>query len=233
MRTDWLSRPICFGLIKVYPLIPRLRALVQATKLLDDFAVENAVREDVYQLVDAVWQKREELDLDPESQRLLNNKQGFLKNGLTLSLGPDRVAFKEIQVRLRKAQNEFQRSITEEGGGICFTLDETPGCSRGCPVGLTPKNGKLCITFQQIDILPALTYDKNSGAPLGISQSCGLVIEDKMVQKPETVEKFSAILHSQLKDAGQRELDILNQLKKAGEESRSLFSPGPSMLYST
>ena len=79
---------------------PKLRdASAEAQNLLDNFAIETAMHEDLFKLVDAVLKKNE--DLHQESYNLLKKKhKDHIRNGLKLPIGPKRDRFKEIKTRL-------------------------------------------------------------------------------------------------------------------------------------
>ena len=88
---------------------PVLRKASSNTKnLLDDFAIETAMREDLFALVDAVLNKGE--NIDHESLHYLQKvHKEFIRNGLKLPVGPKRDRFKEIKTRLSQLTTEFPR----------------------------------------------------------------------------------------------------------------------------
>lgn len=56
---------------------------------MDEFAIEVSMREDIYQLIKAAFQKGEKLDL--ESQHLLEKEQkSYIRNGLCIPAGSKR-----------------------------------------------------------------------------------------------------------------------------------------------
>lgn len=137
----------------------------EAEKLLDDFAIETAMREDLYLLVDAALKKNE--PLDPESRRLLEKEhKDYIRNGLGLPAGPKRDRFKEIKKRLSQLSIEFQKNLNEENGGLWFTPEELDGVPEdvlsGLQKGEGENEGKLRLTFKYPDLFPALKYAKNS-----------------------------------------------------------------------
>ncbi|KAL1987257.1 hypothetical protein VTN96DRAFT_4285 [Rasamsonia emersonii] len=137
----------------------------EAEKLLDDFAIETSMREDLYRLVDAVLKKNE--DLDPESRRLLEKEhKDYIRNGLGLPAGPQRDRFKEIKKRLSQLSIEFQKNLNEENGGIWFTREELDGVPEdvlsGLQKGEGENEGKLRLTFKYPDLFPTLKYAKNA-----------------------------------------------------------------------
>ncbi|MCJ1439435.1 hypothetical protein MMC27_008829 [Xylographa pallens] len=136
-----------------------------AMELLNDFGIETAMREDLFQLVDAVLKKNEELD--PESYHLLQKQyKGYNRNGMKLSDGPQRNRLKEIQKRLQQLDIEFGKNQNEENGGIWFDPQEL----RGIPddvlaeleKGTGENTGKLRLTFEVPHRFAALQYAKNS-----------------------------------------------------------------------
>lgn len=75
----------------------------KADEIMDEFGIEAAMREDVFRLVDAAWQKAKKGEevLDGESLRLLEKeRKGYLHYGLGIEKGPKRDRYKEIRKRL-------------------------------------------------------------------------------------------------------------------------------------
>ena len=140
-------------------------ASTEADKMLNEFSIESAMREDVYRLVDAAFEKKEQLD--PESQRLLEKeRKEYIRNGLGLPVGPKRDRFKEIKQRLAQISIEFQKNLNEEKGGIWFTPEELDGVPEDTVATLTKGDGenagKLRLTFKYPDLFPTLNYAKNA-----------------------------------------------------------------------
>ena len=141
-------------------------ASTEAEKLLDDFSIESSMREDVYQLVDAVL-KNGSAKLDPESQRLLEkDHKTYIRNGLGLPAGPKRDRFKEIKKRLSQLSIVFQKTLNEENGGLWFTAEELEGVPEDVVSGLQKGEGenagKLRLSFKYPDLFPTLKYAKNA-----------------------------------------------------------------------
>lgn len=139
-------------------------ASTEAEKLMDNFSIESSMREDVYQLVEAVLEKGEKLD--PESQRLLEKThKDYIRNGLGLPAGPKRDRYKEIKKRLSQLSIIFSKNLNEEVGGIWFTPEELEGVPKDV-VSLFAKGegenaGKLRMTFKYPDVIPTTKYAKN------------------------------------------------------------------------
>ena len=136
----------------------------EADKLLDDFAIESSMREDVYQLVDAALKKGEKLDA--ESQRLLEKeRKSYIQNGLGIPAGPKRDRFKEIKKRLSQISIIFQKNLNEENGGVWLTREELNGVPEDVLSGLKEGEGehagKLRLSFKYPDLFPTLKYATN------------------------------------------------------------------------
>jgi len=141
---------------------PKLRdASSKAEEMMDAFQIEASMRDDIFKLVDAAFQKKE--DLDPESQRLLEReRKSYITNGLGIPAGPERERYKEIRKRLSQIQIEFQKNLNEENGGIWFTRKELEGVPsdvvEGFEKGTGENEGKLRFTFKYPDLFPTLKF---------------------------------------------------------------------------
>ncbi|KAF4611316.1 hypothetical protein G7Y89_g15697 [Cudoniella acicularis] len=133
----------------------------KAEETMDEFNIEASMREDIFKLVDAAFNKKEELD--PESQRLLEKeRKSYIRNGLGIPAGPLRDRFKEIKKRLSTIQIEFQKNLNEENGGIWFTKKELEGVPEDTLAtfekGTGDNEGKLRFTFKYPDLFPTLKF---------------------------------------------------------------------------
>lgn len=226
-------------------------ASTEAEKLMDDFSIEAAMREDVFQLVDAALKRRDKLD--PESQRLLEKEhKGFVRNGLNIPAGPKRDRFKEIKKRLSQLSIAFSKNLNEEKGGLWFTAEELDGVPEDVLSLLKKEGDKYWLTFKYPDLFPTLKYATNSATRqkvfvanenkcnqnvplfreaillrdeaarlLGYPNHAAFRIEDKMAKTPKTVDDFLGDLRSRLSQGGLDEIETLKALKKADLDSRS------------
>lgn len=145
-------------------------ASTEAEKQMDDFAIEASMREDIFQLVDAVFKKqKDDSSLEPESRRLLEkDHKGYIKMGLGIPAGPKRDRFKEIKKRLSELSITFSKNLNEEKGGLWFTPEELDGVPEDVTGGLkkgeagTENEGKLWLTFKYPDLFPTQKYCKNA-----------------------------------------------------------------------
>lgn len=161
-------------------------ASTEAEKIMDEFAIECNMREDVFRLVDAVYQrsglsasieqdkdrlidaalaKSAGLD-DVESARLLEKeRKSYIRNGLGLPEGPKRDRFKEIKKRLSQIQIEFQKNLNEENNGLWFAKEELDGVPQDVldtlEKGTGENEGKLRLSFKYPDLFPTLKFAKN------------------------------------------------------------------------
>ena len=140
-------------------------ASTEAEKQMDDFSIESAMREDVFKVVDAAYQKVEKggSKLDPESKRLLEKeRKSYIRNGLGLEAGPKRDRFKEIKKRLSQLSIVFQKNLNEENSGLWFTPDQLSGVPEDVLSTLTKgdgeNEGKLRLSFKYPDLFPTLKY---------------------------------------------------------------------------
>ena len=140
-------------------------ASTEADRLLNDFAIESSMREDVYKLYDAVLKKGEKLDA--ESQRLAEKSyKNFIQNGLNIPAGPKRERFREIAKRLSELAITFSRNLNEEKGGLWFTPEELEGVPQDVTSTLKRGEGeneaKLWLTFKYPDYFPTMKYAKHA-----------------------------------------------------------------------
>ncbi|KAH9218107.1 metallopeptidase MepB [Leptodontidium sp. 2 PMI_412] len=137
----------------------------EAEKLLKDFEIETAMREDLYHLVDAVAKKNEQLDT--ESTLLLGKQhREYIRNGLKLPIGPKRDRFKEIQQRLSQLSIQFRKNLNEAKLEMWFLPQELDGVPldviSGLEKGTGDKEGKLLMTSDFPHYIPTIKYAKSA-----------------------------------------------------------------------
>lgn len=140
-------------------------ASTEADKLIEEFSIESAMREDVFKVVDAVFKGDEKLDA--ESQRLLEKShKSYVMNGLSIPAGPQRDRFKQIKKELSDISINFQKRLNEETGGIWFEPKELEGVPEelidGFEKGEGSNAGKVRVSFKYPDLFPTLKYAKNA-----------------------------------------------------------------------
>ncbi|KIW81014.1 hypothetical protein Z517_04037 [Fonsecaea pedrosoi CBS 271.37] len=236
-------------------------ASTEAEKLMDDFSIEAAMREDVFNLVDAVLQKGDKLD--SESQRLLEKEhKAFVRNGLNIPAGPKRDRFKEIKKRLSQLGIAFSKNLNEEKGGLWFTAEELNGVPEDVLSLLKKEGDKYWLTFKYPDLFPTLKYATNSATRrtvfianenkcnqnvplfreaillrdeaarlLGYPNHAAFRIEDKMAKTTKTVDDFLADLRNRLSQGGLDEIATLKKMKEEDLKSRGEDFDGRYYLW--
>jgi metallopeptidase MepB len=236
-------------------------ASTEAEKLMDDYSIEAAMREDVFKLVDAALKKDDKLD--PESQRLLEKEhKAFVRNGLNIPAGPKRDRFKEIKKRLSQLGIAFSKNLNEEQGGLWLTADELNGVPEDVLSLLKKEGDNYWLTFKYPDLFPTLKYATNSATRqkvfvsnenkcnqnvplfreaiilrdeaarlLGYPNHAAFRIEDKMAKTPKTVDDFLGDLRQRLSQGGLDEIETLKKMKQADLESRGEKFDGRYYLW--
>ncbi|KAK5467321.1 metalloendopeptidase [Exophiala xenobiotica] len=236
-------------------------ASTEAEKLMDDYSIEAAMREDVFKLVDAALKKGDKLD--PESQRLLEKEhKAFVRNGLNIPAGPKRDRFKEIKKRLSQLGIAFSKNLNEEQGGLWLTADELKGVPEDVLSLLKREGDNYWLTFKYPDLFPTLKYATNSATRqkvfvsnenkcnqnvplfreaiilrdeaarlLGYPNHAAFRIEDKMAKTPKTVDDFLGDLRQRLSQGGLDEIETLKKMKQADLESRGERFDGRYYLW--
>ncbi|OAP59905.1 hypothetical protein AYL99_04907 [Fonsecaea erecta] len=236
-------------------------ASTEAEKLMDDFSIEAAMREDVFNLVDAVLKKGDKLDA--ESQRLLEKEhKSYVRNGLNIPAGPKRDRFKEIKKRLSQLGIAFSKNLNEEKGGLWFTAEELNGVPEDVLSLLKKEGDKYWLTFKYPDLFPTLKYGTNSATRrkvfianenkcnqnvplfreaillrdeaarlLGYPNHAAFRIEDKMAKTPKTVDDFLADLRNRLSQGGLDEIATLKKMKEEDLKSRGEEFDGRYYLW--
>ena len=133
----------------------------EAEKLMDDFAIEAVMREDIFKLVESAKDRGDALD--PESQRLLEKSyKDYIRYGMSLPAGPQRDRFKEIKKRLSQLSIVFSKNLNEEKGGIWWTPKEVEGVPQDLvstwEKGTGENEGKVRMTFKKPDYFPVMKY---------------------------------------------------------------------------
>ncbi|RAL61275.1 hypothetical protein DID88_010354 [Monilinia fructigena] len=203
----------------------------KAEEIMDEAQIEMAMREDVFQLVDAVYKKGE--NLDPESKRLLEKEyKGYIKNGLGIEKGPKRDRFKEISKRLATIGTKFQKNLNEEDGGIWFTLKGLDGFAKDAETRkqVFVQNENKC--HENVELFKeAIILRDEAARLLGYPDHASFRIEDKMAKTPATVNEFLHDLKVQLAPGGVKEIDHLKSIKKQDLDARGLGSTNDNNYY--
>jgi metallopeptidase MepB len=141
----------------------------EAQQIIEECDIEVSMREDIFVLVQAVWDKLQQggSGLDGESLRLLEKeRKNYIRNGLGIEKGSKRDRFKEIKRRLSQLSIEFQKNLNEENGGVWFTEKELEGIPddvlSGLDLGTGENEGKVKVSFEYTDLFPVLKFALNA-----------------------------------------------------------------------
>ena len=148
------------------PLAELREASDASEVLVTSFEAETFMREDLFQIIDAVAQKGE--DLEPESQQYLETKhRAFVKNGLKIEAGPNRFRFAEITKELQELKIAYGKSLNSSSG-LWFTPEELDGFPSEMLAGLkigekeAVNEGKVWLPLKRSYLDVALRHVTNS-----------------------------------------------------------------------
>ncbi|KAL0939791.1 metallopeptidase [Colletotrichum truncatum] len=100
----------------------------KARSMLRDYQTEASMDEDVFRLVDAVYNTTANESLTAEQRNFLNKKhKEFVKNGLRIPPGPKRERFKHIRSRIDTLTSQFSKNLAEDKTAVYFHPDELAG----------------------------------------------------------------------------------------------------------
>lgn len=140
-------------------------ASTEAENLLDQSAIEQNLRVDVFKVYNELWEKIKGTNAtDPESMKFLEKTvKNFKRNGLALP-EEKRDQVKKLKMRLADLQTQFAKNSNEENGRLTFTLEELAGVPESVidQFEKVTEDGqeKYRVTFKYPDILPVLKYAK-------------------------------------------------------------------------
>ncbi|WP_088341509.1 M3 family metallopeptidase [Robiginitalea sediminis] len=114
---------------------PEIQALAQEiSPKLAEFANDITLNQSLFNRVNAIWEKRDALDLDPEQQTLLERKyRHFSRNGAHLN-DSEKTRLREIDKALSKLKLAFGEHVLEETNSFRMHLTDPEDLS-GLPEG--------------------------------------------------------------------------------------------------
>ncbi|KAK9381580.1 uncharacterized protein V2V93DRAFT_367323 [Kockiozyma suomiensis] len=223
----------------------------KAEEFYRDFEIESSMREDLFKVVNAVYNSKP--DIDPESKRLLEKMNlDFVRNGLALPI-ETREELKVLQKKLSNLEVQYNKNLGEETGFIMFTADELDGVPEDIVSQFAEVDGKYKMTYKYPDLFPVMKYAKNPDTRrrafvgdqnkvmentellmkavklradiahlLGYKTHAAYVLEDRMAKSPEKVMTFLNDLRTKLSIAGKAEITKLLELKAEDQKALSL-----------
>jgi metallopeptidase MepB len=152
---------------------PNLReASRQAEKLIARSEAEFLTREDVFKLIDSVFEKHQNLrtegraELDAESGYLLQRKhQEYLQNGLRIPAGPQRERFMTARAELDDLLTAARKSLSEVDDGIWFLRKDlvgVPDTSLATMEESKEDPNKIWVTFRKPHFIAIMQNCANS-----------------------------------------------------------------------
>lgn len=165
------SKVLSFYLnVSTDPAIRAASAAAQKERL--HFLIDCGMREDVFRLVDAVFQKDEALD--PESRKyLLEERRNYLRNGIAVTLQSGRERFVDIKKRLSSIATEFSNNLDEEICTVWFTREELEGVPEDSlgqlESGSGDYDGKLGVSLKGLEVGDIMASTLSSETRRGLS----------------------------------------------------------------
>ncbi|WGK63584.1 M3 family metallopeptidase [Croceiramulus getboli] len=233
----------------------------EVSPMLSEFANDIALNEALFERVKTVYEQRDQLNLNPEQQTLLDKKyKSFARNGANLP-EEKKKRLREIDASLAKKKlqfgehvlaetNKFEMHLTREE-----ELDGLPESAKEAAAQAAQEKGKKgwLITLDYPSYIPFMKYAKNRelrktlalafgskgfhgdeldnqelvreiaqlrherAALLGYRSHAQFVLEERMAETPENVNRFLKDLLNKAKPAAQREFEELSAFAKAEE----------------
>lgn len=155
--------------IKLYesthPSADMRNASKEATRQVTNAEVDLYVRDDMFQLVDAVLKKTDEVSTDPETYRfIVKHHAEFSKNGCALP-GPAKEKFQKDKKHLSALCKEYLANLNGDQSGIWFTPAELDGLAAdiigSLKKGEGEEEGKVWLTMKPAHFSRAMTYAKS------------------------------------------------------------------------
>ncbi len=138
----------------------------KADDIIDKFDDSVILRQDIFNLVKALYDKRQTLGLDEEQIRLIRRlRQQYIACGLTIPPGSDRGRFSQINARLQSLQAEYRKNLNEEDGCLWLTPEELLGVPdevvSNLQKGSGENEGMLRLTFKYPHVHPTIEHATN------------------------------------------------------------------------
>ncbi|KAJ5010523.1 Saccharolysin [Colletotrichum sp. SAR 10_99] len=138
----------------------------EASQILANAEKEAYQRQDIFNLIDAVYKHRNNERLDPESIRFLEDEhREYSRNGLGLEPGHSQVRFKQIQNRIIQIEAEFGKNLNEENSCLWLTPAALGGVSQNfvdaLEKGAGKNEGKLRVSMADTDVFAVCGFAEN------------------------------------------------------------------------
>jgi metallopeptidase MepB len=165
-------------------------ASAEAQILIDDFAVEQALFEPLFRLIDAVVRKEERLD-DESARYLATKHRNFVRHGMLLGDEPSHQRLRELRREIARDSSQFHANLTNADGGVWYPREALDGVPErildSMEVGTGEKEGLLKVSFKNSHLAGVLRYAKRAE----IRREFFIANENQL---PENVELFRNVV---------------------------------------
>lgn len=137
-------------------------ASTKSTSAVGDYAVDSMMREDIFKLVDAVYRKRETLQLDAEDSHILEKERANLVNQGLLLKGAERERFMEVSKKINQLTVDANQFFNAESGSFWVAPERLAGVPKGdidpetLEKGTGENEGKVKLNFKYTHVNPIL-----------------------------------------------------------------------------
>lgn len=149
----------------LHPDAAIVKAASKSEAALNDLDIELHMRQDMFDRVNAVYQRRESAGLDPEALYTLEKMhKKYIDAGLLIPVGASRDRFKQTQLDINRLCDEAKSNINSEAGGIFFTPEELEGVPEDAlkihdlERGTGENEGKVKVGFKRDVYTPVMAY---------------------------------------------------------------------------
>jgi len=146
-------------------------ASVEATSLLDSFDIESGMREDLFKLVDSVFQGQKTLaaDMEADSQRLVTvTRRDYISNGLGIPAGPKRERYRALREQIAEQELQFNSIYNSQNESVWLAPEDFAGVPDDLVStlerGSGQNQGKLRLVFKNPDSGLFMQYARNGAA---------------------------------------------------------------------
>lgn len=228
--------------------------------MLSEFSNDIRLNEGLFERVKAVYEIKDQLNLNPEESMLLDKTYlGFSRNGALLE-GNDKEELRRIDMELSALSLQFGENVLAETNDFELVLENEEDL-KGLPAGTieaaselaksTEREGMWIFNLQYPSYIPFVTYADNRelrkkmvlafgsrafkedekdnqenvkaianlryqrAQLLGFGSHAHYILEQRMAEKPETVNSFLKELLEAAKIPGQKEVEKLTDFAKS------------------
>ena len=163
-----------------------------AHQKIQEFGIEQGMREDVYRAVLDATKNTSAEKLTTEDRRLMDKIElGFRRKGLALPQDK-REKLKEIQKKLTELSTQFSKATNEDETKLTFTKEDLEGLSDDFLSGLTKttEDGveKYIVTMKYPDLFPVLKLAKKESTRKAMDLANGAKCKENVARLEEAIK---------------------------------------------